>query len=737
MPKTIKAPGDNPELALARHLIDHTGVNLFLTGKAGTGKTTFLKNLRQQSEKRIVVLAPTGIAAINAGGMTIHSFFQLDFAPFLPGTARHSEKRRFDRFNRAKLRVLGSMDLLVIDEISMVRADLLDAVDDVLRRHRDPTRPFGGVQLLMIGDLQQLPPVVKDDEWELLGPYYRSPYFFDSNALAHTEYVTVELKKVYRQNEGRFLDLLNHIRSNTASPEIIAELNTRFHPDFVPPKGERYIRLTTHNFRADSINRECMSRLTTAKHTFKATVQGTFPESSYPVPDTLTLKRGAQVMFVKNDPSGERQYYNGMLGEIIALDAGTGSVTVRAADTGLDITVGAVDWENVKYEIDPTTKQITEDVCGTFSQIPLRPAWAITIHKSQGLTFDHAIIDAADSFAHGQAYVALSRCRTLEGLVLDAPLRASSLICDPTVSTFIRSQEKNVPDESDVERLDRTYYIHLLSELFGFQHTAQRLSDLRRTVDEAFSSLFPKVCGEYARSAMDFAEKAVDVSHRFALQFGRMAMDPDCLPEDNATLQERIHAGIAYFLPHLENLLELIALTPKEHDSAIVTTRLRDRAGAFSDLVRLQIGLLKAFRTRDFTVAAYLTRKAEIYLEIEGTSKNRRSSSSHPKSSPRTSAATAGASKAKTTRTDTGTAQDSNHIKNPDIYKALMEWRGRKADELGVAPFRILHNRVILAIAEALPDSPLSLKKVRGVGPYAVRVYGEEILETITGALSD
>lgn len=737
MPTTVIAPHDNPELALARHLIDHTGVNLFLTGKAGTGKTTFLKNLRKESEKRIVVLAPTGIAAINAGGMTIHSFFQLDFAPFLPGAARHSEKRRFDRFNRAKLRVLGSMDLLVIDEISMVRADLLDAVDDVLRRHRDPTRPFGGVQLLMIGDLQQLPPVVKDEEWELLSPYYRSPYFFDSNALAQTEYVTVELKKVYRQNEGRFLELLNHIRSNTASPEIIAELNTRFHPDFVPPEGERYIRLTTHNFRADNINSECMARLTTAPHTFRATVQGTFPESSYPVPATLTLKRGAQVMFVKNDPTGERQYYNGMLGEITALDAGTGTVTVRAADTGLDITVGTVDWENVKYEIDATSKQISEDVCGTFSQIPLRPAWAITIHKSQGLTFDHAIIDAADSFAHGQAYVALSRCRTLEGLVLDAQLRASSLICDPTVSTFIRTQEDNVPDESDVERLDRTYYIHLLSELFGFQHTAQRLSDLRRTVDEAFSSLFPNVCEEYARSAKDFAEKAVEVSNRFALQFSRMAMDSDYRPEDNAPLQERIHAGIAYFLPHLESLPELLALTPKEHDSSIVTGRLRDRAGAFSDLVRLQIGLLKAFKTRDFTVATYLSRKAEIFLEIEGTSGSRRGSSTRSKSSPRIPVTPAGGSGNTHTATKTETEKGYNHTGNPEIYKALMEWRRLKADELGVAPFRILHNRVILAIAEALPDSPLSLKKVKGVGPHAVRTYGREILETIRGVLSD
>ncbi len=719
----------NPELDLASHLIERTGVNLFLTGKAGTGKTTFLKTLRRRTGKRLVVLAPTGIAAINAGGMTIHSFFQLDFAPFFPGTHRSAEKRRFDRFNRAKLRVIRSMDLLVIDEISMVRADLLDAVDDVLRRHRDPTRPFGGVQLLLIGDLQQLPPVVKDDEWEMLRRYYRSPFFFDSLALASTMYVTVELKKVYRQNEGRFLSLLNHIRSNTATPEIIAELNTRFKPGFIPPANEKYIRLTTHNFRADAINRDCMSRLKTLPHVFKASVQGTFPETSFPAPAELTLKQGAQVMFVKNDPTGERRYYNGMIGEITSLD--DECVTVRGADTGVEIKVGAVDWDNVKYEIDAASGQISEEICGTFSQIPLRPAWAITIHKSQGLTFDRAIIDAADSFAHGQAYVALSRCRTLEGLVLDAPLRGSSLICDPTVSAFIHTQEQRVPDRSEVERLDRAYYIDLLSELFGFRRTSRLLSDLRRTVDEAFASLFPNVCEEYARSSARFEEKVVEVAARFAMQFGRMVRDTEGSPEDNAPLQERIHAGAAYFLPLLNDLTELIALTPKEHDSALVTTRLHDRLAALSDTVRLQGGLLKAFKAIDFTVSEYLRLKAQLYLEIDNASSGRRTSGG------KKSVATPKPSKPSAPRpgalpdSSPGTRSAALSGAHPGVYEALMNWRREKAAETGLPAFRIIHNRALLAIAESLPDSPLSLKKVSGVGPYTVREYGPEILEVI------
>ncbi|MDE7160262.1 MAG: HRDC domain-containing protein [Muribaculaceae bacterium] len=702
------AKSSNPELELARHLIERTGVNLFLTGKAGTGKTTFLRDLRQSSQKRIVVLAPTGIAAINAGGMTIHSFFQLDFAPFFPGAKLSAEKRRYDRFNKAKRRVIGSMDLLVIDEISMVRADLLDAVDDVLRRHRDPTRPFGGVQLLLIGDLQQLPPVVKEDEWEMLGQYYRSPYFFDSNALAQTQYVTVELKKVYRQNEGRFLDLLNHIRSNTATPEVIAELNTRFRPDFTPPPGERYIRLTTHNFRADAINRECMSRLKSSPMTFKAEVEGIFPDTSFPAPETLVLKRGAQVMFVKNDPTGEKAYYNGMLGEVTALDEDT--VTVRGADTGLDITVGAVDWDNVKYEIDPATRQISEEICGTFRQIPLRPAWAITIHKSQGLTFDRAIIDAADAFAHGQAYVALSRCRTLEGLVLDAPLRHSSLICDPTVGAFIKSQQTKVPDESEVARLDRIYHINLLSELFGFQRTHTLLESLRRTVDEAFSTLFPNVCAEYARTSEEFRSNAVEVAGRFAAQFSRMVMDPTVDPAANDALKERIRAGAAYFITPLRNLLELLSLTPKEHDSAIVTTRLKDRMGALSELLYLQIGLLRHFRTADFSVSDYLRRKAEIFLEAEGMRKNG------------------------TTRKKTESTSAPSGISNPEVYKALAAWRKEKADEEGVAAYRIMPNKTLIAIAVELPDSPLSLKKIKGVGPFLFKHYGHEILEVIGGA---
>ncbi|MDE5795727.1 MAG: AAA family ATPase, partial [Muribaculaceae bacterium] len=305
---------DNPQLALARSLMEDTSANLFLTGKAGTGKTTFLRDFRTSTSKRVVVVAPTGIAAINAGGVTIHSFFQLSFSPYVPGASLSGERRRYDRFSREKLRVIRSMDVLVIDEMSMVRADLLDAIDAVLRRHRDPTRCFGGVQLLMIGDLQQLAPVVKDDEAELLRQYYPSNYFFDSHALRQAGYETVELEKVYRQKDKEFLELLNRIRTNTADYDVLSRLNHRYIADFNPPAEAGYIRLTTHNRLAHDINDRELGRLATPSFTFEAQVSGDFPESSYPAERMLTLKNGAQVMFIKNDSTAHR-YYNGMIGK--------------------------------------------------------------------------------------------------------------------------------------------------------------------------------------------------------------------------------------------------------------------------------------------------------------------------------------------------------------------------------------------------------------------------------------
>ena len=413
----------NPELELAWQFIERTGVNVFLTGKAGTGKTTFLRQLRERSPKRMVVVAPTGVAAINAGGVTIHSFFQFPLAPYVPGGSFNSKDEKY-RFSKEKKNIIRTLDLLVIDEISMVRADLLDQIDAVLRLHKDRHRPFGGVQLLMIGDLSQLAPVVKESEWNLLREYYDTPYFFGSRALQQTQHVTIELQHVYRQTDLEFIKILNEVRENRLTPESLARLNTRVGRQQATddsPSNDGTIRLTTHNATANSYNEERMNALKGVRFTFKATVTGTFPESSYPAEESLVLKKGCQVMFLKNDSQGSR-YYNGKLGIVTAVDAT--KICVQGIDDDDIVEVEPEVWTNARYVIDKETKVIREEIDGEFRQYPLRLAWAITVHKSQGLTFDRAVLDVNAAFAAGQVYVALSRCRTLEGLTLTAPLSA-------------------------------------------------------------------------------------------------------------------------------------------------------------------------------------------------------------------------------------------------------------------------------------------------------------------------
>lgn len=402
----------NNELKTAWEFVEKTGKSVFLTGKAGTGKTTFLREVVESSSKRVVVVAPTGIAAINAGGVTIHSFFQLPLHPYIPGVKVESKFA----FSKEKRSVIKTIDVLVIDEISMVRSDLLDAVDSVLRRFRDRNKPFGGVQLLMIGDLQQLTPVVTDEEAELLSHYYATPYFFGSHALSKTDYVTIELKQIYRQQDENFVSILNEIRSGRPSQRAIDILNERYIPSFAPDTEDGYIRLTTHNNTANAYNEQQLELIDDQLYRFDAEISGNFPEYSYPTELQLELKKGAQVMFVKNDPSSDKRYYNGKIGHVVEIVDDI--ILVQCPGDDEPVAVEQLEWENSKYVINEQTQEMETEVQGVFRQYPLRLAWAITIHKSQGLTFDKAIIDAAASFASGQVYVALSRCRTLEGMVL-------------------------------------------------------------------------------------------------------------------------------------------------------------------------------------------------------------------------------------------------------------------------------------------------------------------------------
>lgn len=420
----------NFELNVARFIVEKTEMSLFLTGKAGTGKTTFLRDVVRHTKKKCIVLAPTGIAAVNAGAMTIHSFFQFGLGPFVKGVI---EPKSDFRINKSKLELIRNLQLLIIDEVSMVRADLMDHIDVELRRIRRNSKPFGGVQLLMIGDLQQLPPIAHGGEDELLRQYYKTLYFFSSAALKSMKYSCIELKTVYRQTDGHFINILNHARECTLTNQDITDLNARYIPDFSPRPEDGYIRLMTHNRQVDYINATEMAKLDSHPFTFEAAVTGTFPEESYPTANSLTLKKGAQVMFIKNDP--ERRFINGTLGEIRSIDKNC--IAVRLAESGKTIEVEPMEWQNIRYQFDDETKEISSKQIGRFKQYPLKAAWAITVHKSQGLTFDKAIIDVHAAFSPGQAYVALSRCRTLEGLVLSSPVSASVFMKDKAVDAYM------------------------------------------------------------------------------------------------------------------------------------------------------------------------------------------------------------------------------------------------------------------------------------------------------------
>lgn len=420
----------NFELNVARFIVEKTDMSLFLTGKAGTGKTTFLRDVVRHTKKKCIVLAPTGIAAVNAGAMTIHSFFQFGLGPFVKGVI---EPKSDFRIKKSKLELIRNLQLLIIDEVSMVRADLMDHIDVELRRIRRNSKPFGGVQLLMIGDLQQLPPIAHGGEDELLRQYYKTLYFFSSAALKSMKYSCIELKTVYRQTDGHFINILNHARECTLTNQDISDLNTRYIPDFSPKPEDGYIRLMTHNRQVDYINATEMAKLDSHPFTFEAAVTGTFPEESYPTSNSLTLKKGAQVMFIKNDP--ERRFINGTLGEVRSIDKNC--IAVRLAESGKTIEVEPMEWQNIRYQFDEETKEISSKQIGRFKQYPLKAAWAITVHKSQGLTFDKAIIDVHAAFSPGQAYVALSRCRTLEGLVLSSPVSASVFMKDKAVDAYM------------------------------------------------------------------------------------------------------------------------------------------------------------------------------------------------------------------------------------------------------------------------------------------------------------
>ena len=558
----------NKELRTAWDFVENTGRSIFLTGKAGTGKTTFLKTVVERSRKRCIVVAPTGVAAINAGGVTIHSFFQLPFSPYVPGA---KVKSKFD-FSKEKRKIIASIDLLIIDEISMVRADLLDAIDAVLRRFRDHGQPFGGVQLLMIGDLAQLTPVVTPEDEQMLRSYYDTPYFFGSKTLQQIDYVTIQLEHVYRQQDASFISILNEVRNGHPSAEALAKLNSRSLTTIgpngetlqqlpLPWKGseEAFIRLTTHNSQANFYNESELQKLPGSPVMYHAVIEGTFPDYAYPTAETLLLKEGAQVMFVKNDPSAEHLYYNGRIGRVT--QAEPSRLTVYCEGDAEEIEVEPLEWENSRYTLNEKTREIETEVLGTFRQLPLRLAWAITIHKSQGLTFDRAIIDANMSFAPGQVYVALSRCRTLEGMVLAKPLEARAIINDERVDSYIAQQENEA--ERSIRQLPvlkQEYMRYLLLQLFDFRTILSFEETMVRLFDEFFYSSYASLKQLHDQSLADLRQRVVAVSDKWRQKILSMPIED----LHDAEFLSRVKRSAEYFSNQLRDILaKPIALSAK------------------------------------------------------------------------------------------------------------------------------------------------------------------------------
>ncbi|MEW6518635.1 MAG: helix-turn-helix domain-containing protein [Thermodesulfobacteriota bacterium] len=695
----MKSP--NPELQLADDFVRHTDCHVFLTGKAGTGKTTFLHQVRKHTGKRLIVTAPTGVAAINAGGVTLHSFFQMPLGPFVPGSEAYGHNMQ-RRFNKEKINIIKSLDLLVIDEISMVRADLLDGVDQVLRRYRRSELPFGGVQLLMIGDLHQLSPVVKEEDWQILRDFYESSYFFSSNALRQTELISIELKHIYRQSDPRFIDLLNRVRDNRLDADSLRELNSRCQPGFAPADDEGYITLGTHNRGVDAINEARLRALPAKKHSFAAEVEGDFPEYAFPTSAALELKVGAQVMFVRNDASRDKLYFNGKIGKITRI-AGK-EMFVKCPGDSREIPVEPATWENIRYTLDPETREITENKIGKFVQYPLKPAWAITIHKSQGLTFDRAIIDAAAAFAHGQVYVALSRCRTFAGLVLSTPIALRAVKSDPAVLDFVKQACENPPSPARLQAEKIAHQQRLLLECFDCGRLRFRLHRLLRLLQD--NAQLVTVAGVAdLRGLADRGEQEIfTVSENFKRQL-RGLFAGASLPQSDPVILERLAKASAYFQEKIATILdENLRVLRVDTDNQEIAKRVKEALKELGKELAMKTAAVKSCAW-GFSPDAY--RRAISAADIDFKADK---------------AEKAAAVAAEYTVAD---------VAHPELFQSLKNWRAQAAAREGVPFYRILHQSILIQVAVNLPDNLADLRKIKGIGPRTLEKYGKELVELV------
>lgn len=705
---SMKHTTDDP-IQLTREFLHETGVHLFLTGKAGTGKTTFLHTLKDSIPKRMVVTAPTGVAAINAGGVTIHSFFQLPFGPQVlknmgSDSKVLSENKAINSFSKEKVNIIKSLELLVIDEISMVRADLLDAVDKVLRRFRNRNLPFGGVQLLMIGDLCQLAPVVKDADWEVLKPHYDSPFFFDSHALKRAGFITIELQRVFRQSDKQFINLLNQVRENRLDDVSLHLLNSRCIQTEEQPPSEGYITLTTHNYQASQINDEQMAALEHPGVVFRADISGDFPQHVYPNEPVLLLKPGAQVMFVKNDASKEKRYYNGKIGTIVDIEEGLVSVLCPGEDE-LIIT-GPIEWHNYAYTLDENTDEIVEQLLGTFIQIPLKPAWAITIHKSQGLTFDKAIIDAGAAFAYGQVYVALSRCRSLEGMILKSRIAPACLRSDQHVQRFLTDVTDQRPDKKLLNKMKREFEYQLLLDLNDYLVMKRLLDGLDKILTEQINTLVGFRSSAFIEVKERFRKDIQAVSDAFLPQMKRL-FDAGQSIEENRELQERLKMGCRYFSDNLAEIHRLfLEAMLFETDNKAVRKLVDDGFEKVEREFTRKLACIEATKN-GFKVSDFLTARSKSAIEKKP------------------------AWNAFSVSSGGITDQADMDALSSSIYASLKAWRDQTAHRSSVKHFQVVSTRILKDIALYKPTNLAQLRGIRGIGDKKAAQYGRELVSIV------
>ena len=733
---------------LAERYIQETGISVFLTGKAGTGKTTFLKHIVAGCSKRLAVVAPTGVAAVNAGGVTIHSFFQLPLCPYLPDVKELVTEYQMPEKNRSlrkdRVKILRTLELLIIDEISMVRADILDAIDATLKRYRKNDRPFGGVQLLMIGDVQQLPPVVTESEKPFMDQVYPSPFFFNSRAFRKLGYIVIELNKIHRQRDAEFTSMLNDIRTGNPSDQTLERLNRRLDPGFDPPSGEYWIRLTTHNHQSDAINREKMDALKGKSMIFKAEIDGNYPESAYPAETELRLKKGAQVMFTRNDTSGNSMYFNGKIGTVTSLDP----EIIVTDENGNEIIVNKEKWDNVRYEINPETQEIQAVNDGSFTQYPLRAAWAITIHKSQGLTFDRVIIDAGRAFSFGQVYVALSRCRSLEGIVLTTPITRRCTFRNTEVAIF---ENGYTPENQAVESLDNyreSYLVDKICSTFSLGRIASLSLKLEKLWKGSLGSVYPKISARFTALVTgqdeDFSgvEAIASVGTRFQSQIREIFADQSrCTEDRDAFVNERISKACAYFTAQLGYYAKSIAPT------CLVEIENKETQKVFKNIAEellkeliFRLSLYRATMADGFSVKLFSRVATECELEKTGTLKScvRRIISASRAAADK-DGGNAGTDKANDKKEvpESGMDADTSDIDTEydeateKLLKVLKAWRKMKYEELHLPAFMIMHQKVLVQIAEEKPASREELMQINGFGKKQWDKYGEEILEII------